>query len=287
MRTVGDVHVIGGTYLDQEILVHGPIRPDVSLTTGNRSEAIGGPGFSFAMRLADHGLSVRLTTRLGSCAHSDEARRLLVSRGIEFAAGPDKGALDVATVLIDPDGRKLALNAYELARTVQCTPETLAFGVPLVLASPTPVRSLLDSLRELERRGVPASPVLLAPHSRQIEEIGALPRSNKRLLGQAITVACVNEADFSPAFERVFDKSTVVIVTRGGKGGSVRAGGVWQRYGAVPLTTPVVNSNGAGEAYFAGFTAAFLCRKPLREAVEHGSRAAARFLQDVHAVPAR
>lgn len=274
--------VIGGTYLDQEVLVTDLIRADVSLPVKARTSAIGGPGFSFAMRLADQGMSVRFVTLLGSCDASGKARSLLHGRAIEYPDLSQDVSLDLATVVIDPLGRKLALNGYELAQWLACTPELLETGEPLLVASPTPIASLLTSARRVQQSAQPLPPVLLAPHSRQVREIVRLPERDRRLLGRITTAVCVNEADGGTDLEEVFPPSCLLIVTHGAEGCSVREDGSWRRQGAVPLGKPVVNSNGAGEAFFAGVVHRLLAGDGVGASVRFGARAVAHYLETLH-----
>ncbi|SDT83349.1 Sugar or nucleoside kinase, ribokinase family [Streptomyces sp. TLI_053] len=278
------ITVVGGTYLDEELLVTEPIRHDVSLTVAHRTTSLGGPGFCYARRLAGHGLDVRLETALGDCAHSRAGLGLLHRHGVACATEQQTGrTLDVATVVIDPLGRKLALNGYHLAGRIECTPATLAAGVPVLVASPTRIGTLVTAVRTLHRGGGALPPLFLAPHSRQVAEILDLPAAARGLLGQVTTAVSVNEADLTPRLEEVFAPTTLLIVTRGEKGCSVRQGRAWSHHEPARLDDRVMNSNGAGEAFFAGVVSRLLTDRTVADAVDFGARTAAAYLRELQA----
>jgi sugar/nucleoside kinase (ribokinase family) len=194
--------VIGGTYLDIELMVDSHIRADVSLEVWHRSSSLGGPGFCYALELAGLGVAVDLITKLGSCRASSEARRMLREHGVSSEAVDEvvDADLDIATLVIDPAGRKLAFNEHRLASTIECDPSALRPGRPLLVASPTPLRTVLEIVRTCSQWGWRLE-VFFAPHSRQIAEFAELATPSRELLCSAITVACLNAEDLTPDFE--------------------------------------------------------------------------------------
>ena len=276
-----EINVIGGTYVDIELMVRGVIRGDVSLEVVSRAMALGGPGYCYALQLARLGVSVRLETALGSCQWSQQARLTLRPLGVEVAAVERAGNLDMATVLIDPQGTKLVFNDYQQSEAVECKADIFGMGIPVLIASPTSVPSLVSAIGRAERFGRRPR-VLFAPHSRQIRQLDRLSDHDWELLARAVRLCCVNESDFIPELEARLSPSTTLLVTRGARGCSVRQEGHWFHYPALPLMNRVGSSNGAGEAFFAGVVCEWLAGASIERALERGSMNAVMHLRDRH-----
>jgi sugar/nucleoside kinase (ribokinase family) len=271
------IRVVGGTYADMELLVNGPIAPDTSLEVARRTMVLGGAGFCFAVQLANLGFCVEFRTILGTCAWSARARQALLDRGILVSGEQKVGALDVATLVIEPTGRKLALNDYGLARRVACVPELLASTDPVLIASPTSIRSVVEAVR-LVRENQTLPPLYLAPHSFQVRQMKSLVRADRNVLAAATRIACFHESDFDSELEAAFPPQVHLIVTCGAGGSRLRRRGQWSAFPAPKLTEPMRNPNGAGEAFFAGVLAAVARGHPLDQAIGDGSFAAAKHL---------
>ena len=239
--------VVGGSYVDEMLFVNRALQPDRSFRVMDRSEALGGPGYCFGVALARQGFPVELATALGGCDWSVELRRRVTEEGIELRPQLRRGFLDRATVVVDPDGAKIALNAYSISRTIAC-PVLGPGGPPLVLvASPASLADVAARIGGFRGR------LVLAPHSEQCAQLTALP--NRRALLAATWVVAVSTADYGPALHEVLRHVPVLVVTCGPDGARVRHQGRWSHFTArpVPAGSKPLNTNGAGEAYLAGF----------------------------------
>jgi sugar/nucleoside kinase (ribokinase family) len=274
------VTAIGGTYLDVELLVDTHLRSDVSLEVLNRSTAVGGPGFCHALQLARLGIAVNLITKLGSCAASHRARQVLREHGVTSAAITEVVAadLDVATLAIDPTGRKLAFNEHKLARTIECDPGALRRDTPLLVASPTSLLSVVRALQECDRWGWRPR-LFFAPHSRQVSEFLTLRGPERDMLCSTIAVACVNASDFDADFNAALGERTLLVVTNGANGCAVRGRAAWTTFPAHSVRLARPNTNGAGEAFFAGMVAALMRGARADSAVQSALANAAGYLE--------
>jgi len=271
------ITVVGGTYVDIELTVSGPITPDTSLEITQRSRVLGGPGFCFAIQLARSGFRVDLRTILGACVSSERARQALLDHGIHISGEQDEGDLDVAILVIERTGHKLALNDYRLARRVVCAPDLLGSSFPLLIASPTSIPSLVEAIHLVRDKAV-VTPVYLAPHSFQVRQIKRLSGADRAALASVTVIACFHESDFDVELDEAFPAEVHLIVTRGAHGCRLRHLGNWSDFPAPILTGPITNPNGAGEAFFSGVLAAIARGYHLEHAIEAGAFAAQKHL---------
>jgi sugar/nucleoside kinase (ribokinase family) len=272
-----DIGVVGGCYLDTEILLEGPLMRERSIAIRSTGEHFGGPGYCYAARLSENGWNVALDAVVGDDRLSDDLMADLALRGVIFVGTRQVGTLDRATVLTEPDGSKVTVSAKALSRTLPSRPPPTA--TPVVVASPTDLRRMAKLMPEL---GSPRRDLFLAPHTLQIEQLSCMGDSELAALAARTAAVSVNEAECPRDLLDRFDEATVMFATAGARGGMYRENGVWRMYppGFAPFSCPRVN--GAGEAFFAGALTALSVGSDAGTAAGEGALAAVRYLQKLN-----
>ena len=279
-----------------DVMVDIIVRPEGPLASGaDRRASIrpcpGGSGANQAAWLAACGVKARFAGRVGRADHALQGR-LLEAAGVEPLLGADEtlptGAL-VALIALDGE-RSFLTDRGANARLCRADlPITLLDGVDLLhvsgyaLFSPGPRAAVRELMDAAGRRDIPVT-VDPASHS-CLEEVG--PENFLEWTRQA-HICFPNEAEAAmlagtadpeeqlPALSRRFE---LVVIKRGAAGAvaATRGGGRWR---AAASPAQVIDTSGAGDAFVAGFLAAYLQGRQvdacLRSAVACGSRAVGR-----------
>jgi sugar/nucleoside kinase (ribokinase family) len=284
------VLVIGDVMTDIVVQPDGPI-----VVGADRRATIrllpGGAGANQACWLAREGIGVRFVARVGE---SDLARQkmLLAGYGVDARLGAD-GTFPTGTLvtLLSPDGERSFLtdrgaNLY-LGRAD--LPHSLLDGVDLLhvsgyaLFEDEPRAAVLEFVAEAKRRKVPFS---VDPASYSfLQEVGRdsflewiegawlfFPNTD-----EAATLTGLAEPDRQLAALREYFP---VVALKRGRDGAMAAEGE-RRWSATALPVAVIDTSGAGDAFFGGFVAAYLrgegVEAALRRGVELGAQAVTAF----------
>jgi sugar/nucleoside kinase (ribokinase family) len=239
-------------------------------------ETLGGTSAGKALNLRRLGAAVTLCTLLGDDAAGDRIRRVLTAAGVDVLARRSRNGSERHVNLMDPAGRRLS--------------------VYLTLPAVDPAGPGDDDVREQCDAVLAAADAVvvdLADHSRPVL---AAARARGR------TVWCdLHNYDGRSAFhtefrdaadmlfvsdERLEDPEAflhdqiaqgkrVVVCTRGADGAmGLDSAGEIVRVPAEPVPQ-VVDTNGAGDAFFAGFLTAHLAGRGLRDCLRNGAHVAA------------
>ncbi|MEV4657789.1 carbohydrate kinase family protein [Micromonospora sp. NPDC049301] len=270
-----DLLVIGGLGVDVRVRV--PVLPlpaadshvvePIELRIGNT-----GAGVALAGRAL--GLRVRVVDTLGADPAGDLVRAALTRAGVPAVLAEDPAGTRRSVNLVDPGGRRMSLYDPRGWRGGPPFPPTEfaelvrdARHVHLSIMDWTV--PLLPAVRAALPAGVGLSTDLhdwdgVNPYHRPFAEVADLILvSGVRLAHQAVPLA----GGLAPR---------TVVVTRGADGAELYPGDGT----AVPVPPatppgPVVDSNGAGDAFAAGLIAGRLRGRPLAEAARYAARVAA------------
>ena len=273
------ISIIGGTYVDNEVYINGSLQFDSSHSFKNSQFSLGGPGFCYALQLKKIQLSTKLYTVLGNCKMSKEARKELTKNKIRLLANQMNEHLDRATLIMDENGVKIVINKYSCCQHFnQININNCEKNV--IIASPTPLNWIIDYLANSKPK---IGKIYFAPHTKQLTELIKLPNSSQEFILSNIRMICVSKADYSKNLERMCPNSTLVGITEGINGFSIRDfAGRWRKFKNRNKLYDLKNSNGAGEAFFSGFIKADLNGKSLSEAANLGIENAALFLNKMN-----
>lgn len=285
----GSIVVLGDIMMDILIKPQGEIRP-ASDTESIIRLALGGQGANVAVNLAGHGLPVRLLARTGDDTLGELARAALERAGVDLPgeplAGERTGALGA---LIDPQGQRtmfpqMGANARldeAFVRRHWPAALSLLFVSAYALLRPETRPAARWAMQTAHRMGVP---VAVDPSSYALIEDVGVPAVLEWMIAADIVLPNRDEGrvlagtgDPEAMLERLAQRFAFVVLKLDKDGAMARAGKETCHVPAKPLE--VVDTTGAGDAFDAGFLAAFLSGARLPQAVAEGVKASARVIQ--------
>ncbi|MDG4756736.1 carbohydrate kinase family protein [Micromonospora sp. WMMD710] len=270
-----DLVVVGGLGIDVRVRVPAlPLPAADSHTVEPIELRIGNTGAGVALAATAVGLRVRVVDTLGADPAGDLVRAALTRAGVPAVLAEDRGGTRRSVNLVDPGGRRTSL--YD-PRPWRGGPPFAATEVAELVRDARHVHvSIMDwtvPLLPAVRAALPAGVTLSTdlhdwdgenPYHPPFAEVADLILvSGVRLAGRAASLA----GTLAPR---------TVVVTRGADGAELYPGdgSVVPVPPAVP-PRPVVDSNGAGDAFAAGLIAGRLRGEPLADAARYAARVAA------------
>ncbi|MEU0342564.1 PfkB family carbohydrate kinase [Streptomyces bobili] len=270
-----DVLVLGGAGVDT--IVHVPELPlpyadSYLIDSGVRTRA-GQTGDFVALGLTALGLRTHHLDFLGDDPEGHLVRALHEDRGIALTAVPQPAGTKRAVNLVGPDGRRLSLydtsRAHPDDRFPDDTLRTLAAASRHAHVSVThPCAHALPVLRET---GVPLSTDL---HDWDGENPYHEPFAHT---ADVVFLSTAGLADPERTMRHVAERgrAEVVVATAGAEGAYLLADGELTHVPPATPPAPVVDSNGAGDAFAAAFLYGRLTGEPPHRCAEYGAIAGA------------
>jgi sugar/nucleoside kinase (ribokinase family) len=274
-----------------EVVVHGPASwnlvvdvdelpaptPHMQLATAHR-ELVGGTSAGKAAHLRDLGVDVELHTVLGTDAASGAIEEALSRAGVPLVAARVDGPAERHLNLMDPSGGRVSiyldLPGRAEASVSQGARERL-------LAAASGARAVVLDLSVPSRDAIDAVAALGVPIWTDVHDYDGSSTFHAPFLDAASYVFMNGDKLAAPEqFLRacVARGARCAVCTLGAEGAvAVDADGVLHRVAAEPVAR-VVDTNGAGDGFMAGFLAAHLDGADVPAALRAGSRQAARAL---------
>ena len=248
-------------------------RPHTVVAAGHRT-AVGGTSAGKALNLASLGADVTLRTVVGD----DEAGRsvldVLDRAGVEVIAEVVGTATEQHLNLMDPDGGRVSIY-LELPRLRRARHDERALTA--LAAADAAVIDLADHARPL----LPAARAAGVPVWCDLHDYDGVAEFHRDFLDAADHVF-LNDDAFKT--EHSVDRDALVaflgslgkraVATLGADGALAVVDGAVHRVPAVPVEE-VVDTNGAGDAFFSGFLVAHLAGADVPSAMAAGARQAA------------
>lgn len=246
--------------------------------------ALGGTSAGKALNLRSVGVGVTLRTVVGDDAEGRLAMTALRGSGVDVLAElASNGVTEQHLNLMDPVGGRVSLYlrspTLEAAdvRLAEDTRRAMRAADAVVVDLSDPGRDLLNLARELGR------PVWCDLH-----DYDGSSAWHQQFVDEAAFVFCNDDALPDPAAfvaERIRAGAVLAVVTRGAAGAiAMGADGVLRHVQAHPVDE-VVDTNGAGDAFFSGFLAAHLSGSSLDDCLWAGARQAALCIQSPALAP--
>ncbi|MEU6818523.1 PfkB family carbohydrate kinase [Streptomyces sp. NPDC046860] len=248
-----DVLVLGGAGVDTVVRVPElplPFADSYPVDTGVHTRA-GQTGDFVALGLAALGLDVHHLDLIGDDPEGDLVRALHRDRGIALTALPQPAGTKRAVNLVGPDGRRLSLYDTSRARPGDRFPDHVLR--PLAAAARhvhvTITQPCAESLPLLVETGVPLSTDL---HDWDGENPYHEPYA---LAADVVFLSAAALTDPARTMRGVAERgrAAVVVATAGAEGAYLLTGGELTHVPPVTPPAPVVDSNGAGDAFAAAF----------------------------------
>ncbi|MGW7380854.1 adenosine kinase [Streptomyces sp. NPDC054794] len=270
-----DVLVLGGAGVDTIVYVPElplPYADSYPIDSGIRTRA-GQTGDFVAVGLSALGLRTHHLDLLGDDPEGDLVRALHRERDIPLTAIPQPAGTKRAVNLVGPDGRRLSLydtsRAHADDRLPERTVRDLAASSRHVHVAIThPCAHALPALRET---GVTLSTDL---HDWDGENPYHEPFAHAADIVFLSTTALT---DPERTMRRIAERGSarLVVATAGAEGAHLLADGELCHVPTVTPPAPVVDSNGAGDAFAAGFLFGHLTGQPPRRCALYGAVAGA------------
>ncbi|MEV6945437.1 PfkB family carbohydrate kinase [Streptomyces sp. NPDC051172] len=272
-----DVPVLGGAGVDTIVYVPElplplPYADSYMIERGIRTRA-GQTGDFVALGLAALGLRVHHLDMLGDDPEGDLVRALHEDNGIALTAVPHPAGTKRAVNLVGPDGRRLSL--YDVSRTQgedrfpEDTVRALAAASRHAHVAIT--QPCADALPLLRDSGATISTDL---HDWD----GTNPYHEPfAFAADVVFLSAASLADPERTMRRIADRgrAEVVVATAGAKGAYLLADEELTHVPPVAPPAPVVDSNGAGDAFAAAFLHGWLNRETPQRCALYGTIAGA------------
>jgi acarbose 7IV-phosphotransferase len=268
--------VIGGVawntmvYLDE----FPPPRPGTIFARGSH-EAVGSSGAGKALNLEVLGADVTLWALVGDDEWGDRIRGVMADAGVAFLPATDPAGTMRHVNVMDATGDRLSIfvngGTAETAVDVGVT-ERAAAAADLVAVTILPhCRPFLPMLQRL------GSDIWIDIHDYD----GVNPYHDDFIAAaDHVQMSSIAMDDWRPFLEaRVAAGAVTAVCTHGAAGASgLTAADGWVDVPALPVQR-LVDTNGAGDAFFAGFATAWLGGAGLAEALHRGTEVAAAAVQ--------
>ncbi|MFG3280648.1 carbohydrate kinase family protein [Streptomyces sp. NPDC048111] len=250
-----DVLVVGGTGVDTVVRVESlPVPLADSVQVGPIEEWPGHTGANVALGTRALGLAVGLLDCIGEDATGARVREMLAAADVDFAPLISAAGTRRAVNLVAADGRRMSFYDARDPADLRMPPD---FYLPWLRRTRHVHLSIMNFSRflfdDIEELGVSVSTDLhdwdgLADHHREFA-----------LRADLVFLSSAGAGDRTPALMREIlreGRADTVVATAGAAGSYVltRDGGAHpQHVPAVAPPAPVVDTNGAGDAYVSGF----------------------------------
>ncbi|MFF8860629.1 PfkB family carbohydrate kinase [Streptomyces sp. NPDC015139] len=275
MGARNDVIVLGGAGVDTIVQVPElplPYADSYMIDSGIRTRA-GQTGDFVALGLTRLGLVTHHCDLLGDDPEGDLVRALHREHGIALTALPQPAGTKRAVNLVGPDGRRLSLYDTSRGHPDDRFPEATlrelaAAGRHVHVTITQPCAQALPVLRET---GVPLSTDL---HDWDGENPYHEPFAHT---ADVVFLSAAALADPERTMRRIAERgrAETVVATAGADGAYLLADGRLSRVPAVAPPAPVVDSNGAGDAFAAAFLYGRLGGEPPERCAAYGAVAGA------------
>lgn len=234
-------------------------------------QAVGSSGAGKALNLATLGVDVSLWALIGDDEPGDRIRAAMDVAGVSFIGANDPAGTARHVNLMDPGGDRISIfeNAGSLSTDVDTAPV-----VPLVADADLIAVTIIDHCKAF----LPLIADARADVWIDIHDYDGVNPFHRDFIAAAdyLFVSTVALDDWRAFAEGcIADGATAVICTHGAEGASgITASDGWVDL-AAPSVPEIVDTNGAGDAFFAGFAVAWLDSGDLEAAMVAGADQAA------------
>lgn len=242
---------------------------------------VGSSGAGKALNFASLGCDATLWGLLGDDEPGQQVRSFLADRGVALVSAADPRGTMRHVNLMDDAGGRISIFAHLGSNEFSVDVDVLR---PTARAADVVSVTIMDYCRQLlpMLRGI-GKPIWIDIHDYD----GANPYHDEFIeAADFLFMSSQLHADWRTFLEeRVGAGATVAVATHGARGASgITATDGWVDVPAIPVDE-IVDTNGAGDAFFAGFATEWSRGADLESALQGGARHAARAIQSPDLAP--
>lgn len=256
-------------------------RPKTVFARGDHT-TLGSSGAGKALNLRRLGADVTLWAAIGDDQPGEAVRKRLDAEGVRFLPTLDPAGTMRHLNLMDPAGERISIfleaGSPDLAVDYTRVLDTVLADDPHLVAV-TILEHCRGFLPRLRERGVP---IWVDVHDYD----GANPYHREFVeAADVLFLSSVAMPDYRAFMRRRIEAgASAVVCTHGPAGATGLSGGEWIDLPAMPVAE-VVDGNGAGDAFFAGFALAWTEGRGLATAMQWGARMGAAAVQSPELAP--
>ena len=277
-----------------DVVIHGPVswnhivqldalpRPEshMVLASGHHY-GVGGTSAGKALHLTELTRSVVLHTVVGSDRLADLLEQTLSGAGIALFARRAPGPSEQHLNLMDTNGRRVSIY-------LELPAELPDLDATALVTDAASARALVMDLSAASRHVLAAVSNLRVPLWTDVHDYDGVAEFQRPFVDAASYVFCAGDRLGSPLefLRTVTARGARLAVCTLGAAGAIAVDHSQRTYEVpAPTVAKVVDSNGAGDGFFAGCLNAVLDGSSVQDALEAGARQAARALSTVHLSP--
>jgi sugar/nucleoside kinase (ribokinase family) len=281
-----------------DVVVHGPTSwnqvvdldelpaptPHMQLARGHR-EVLGGTSAGKAAHLRDLGMDVELHTVLGTDPAADAIEAVLRHAGIRTVAAHVRGPSERHLNLMDREGGRVSIY---LDVPGEPDPDVADAARQRMLEAASHARAVVLDLSQPSRDAIADVAALRVPVWTDLHDYDGSSGFHAPFLAAAHHVFMNGDRLDSPHdfLHSCVDRGArLAVCTLGADGAIAVDGDHREHHVAAERVARVVDTNGAGDGFMAGYLAAHLGGADVAGALRAGSRQAARALGTVHLNP--
>lgn len=267
-----NVFVVGGTSLDTIIQLYSPLKSGPQTAWAKESyHAVGGTGAGKALNLARLGINVTLHTCLGSDPQATDVIAGLSHENIKLLIEKSQSPTEQHTNLMSPNGERISIYTHSPAN-----PKNYDMDAISEVMSKTDIAaiSILDYTRPTLALGKKYNKPLWI----DLHDYDGKNNYHQEFVDSAtvIFVSSDNLPGYREFMEGQIKKGKQLVVCTHGKDGSTAldSHGNWYEQSIIP-GYDLIDSNGAGDAYFSGYLYAHFKGHDVPSCMQTGSLVAA------------
>jgi acarbose 7IV-phosphotransferase len=266
------IFIIGGTTFDHIVrLSHFPQPIPQTIHTAPFHEGTGSTGSGKALNLTRLGVPNTLYSVLGDDIYGRHIINDLKTNGVEFIYDTDPAGTERHVNIMDEKGGRISMfitqSSEKIDHTIQAVKEAIATSDVIVLNIIAYCRHLIPLLQNINK------PIWTDLHDYD----GSNTYHNDFIsAAQYIHLSSDNLPDYRKVMHRFIQEGKELVICTHGKEGAtlLTKEGTWIEQAAL-VSYPLTDSNGAGDAFHAGFLAGWIKESNLSTCMQMGAVCAA------------
>ncbi len=262
------IAILGGTTWDQMVyLPQLPRQAPHTIHQAGFREAVGSTGSGKALALTRLGIANWLYSAVGDDVYGSAIRQSLAAAGVALHLINDPAGTERHINLMDATGGRISIFVTQSSEKL---PHDTGHLSRLLDASTVIVLNIIAYCRDL----IPLLQHRPQPIWTDLHDYDGCNAYHQDFMDAAAYIHL--SSDNLPGYRSVMEAlirqgKELVICTHGRQGASLLTReGIWLEQPALPVET-IVDSNGAGDSFFAGFLYGWLNGAPLRRCMQYGA----------------